>query len=288
MSPRALSPFLLAASFAALAASGARGARAQSTNPYDEPESEDHAAAAASASAAPKPHVARVAVEEKDGMLHIPGGRLQLAPESKNAPTPPPVRVRPFWIDRTEVTVGAYRACVAKQACARPAKSSALCTYDANDPALPVSCVHWSDAATYCRAIGGRLPTELEWEFAAKGTTAMPYPWGGQPSCKNAATLVSNKSGRTCSGAHPDHVGAHPSGASVFGVFDLSGNVEEWTSDWYVDRLGGGPGPRVGASHTLRGGGWLTSPNAAKTTSRSWGSVLEAGPNVGFRCAKDG
>jgi formylglycine-generating enzyme required for sulfatase activity len=68
---------------------------------------------------------------------------------------------------------------------------------------------------------------------------------------------------------------------------DLSGNVEEWTDDWYVESLGTGSAPRSGAAHVLRGGGWLSPPSMSRTTSRNWGSALEAGPNVGFRCARD-
>jgi formylglycine-generating enzyme required for sulfatase activity len=67
----------------------------------------------------------------------------------------------------------------------------------------------------------------------------------------------------------------------------MSGNLEEWTADWYVDSLGPGPAPRSGAAHVLRGGGWLSPPSFSRTTSRNWGSSLEAGPNVGFRCARD-
>ena len=73
----------------------------------------------------------------------------------------------------------------------------------------------------------------------------------------------------------------------MFGVLDMSGNVEEWTADWYVESLGPGPAPRSGSAHVLRGGGWLSMPTMARTTSRDWGSALEAGANVGFRCAKN-
>ena len=75
-------------------------------------------------------------------------------------------------------------------------------------------------------------------------------------------------------------------GASPFGIYDMSGNVEEWVADWYAETVSD-LSPRAGASHVLRGGGWLSAPSAAKTTSRNWGSSREMGPNVGFRCAKD-
>jgi formylglycine-generating enzyme required for sulfatase activity len=68
---------------------------------------------------------------------------------------------------------------------------------------------------------------------------------------------------------------------------DMSGNVEEWVADYYVEHIAEGVAPRSGASRVLRGGGWLSPPSMARTTSRSWGSTLEAGPNVGFRCARD-
>jgi formylglycine-generating enzyme required for sulfatase activity len=212
------------------------------------------------------------------------GSSNQRAPANER-----PVRsatVATFWIDRTEVTVGAYRACVDAGTCAHPAHASAACTFDAGDPELPIACVHWRDADAYCRFAGKRLPTEREWEYAARGTVPTAFPWGPGASCANAVTLVNDQSGRSCA-ARPARAGAHPAGASLFGVLDLSGNVEEWTADWYVESLSAGPSPRAGAAHVLRGGGWLSPPSQSRTTSRDWGSALEAGPNVGFRCARD-
>ncbi len=190
----------------------------------------------------------------------------------------------PYWIDRTEVTVAAYAACVAAGACRRPARTSSACTYDGTEPDWPVSCVHWSDAEAYCHFAKKRLPSEREWEFAARGQSQTAYPWGSSRSCAEALTLLSELSSRSCS-PNVARVGTHPSGASIFGVQDLSGNVEEWTADWYAESLG--PPPRAGSAHVLRGGGWMSPPSMARTTSRSWGSALEAGPNVGFRCARD-
>jgi formylglycine-generating enzyme required for sulfatase activity len=83
-------------------------------------------------------------------------------------------------------------------------------------------------------------------------------------------------------------VGTHPIGRSPFGVDDMSGNLEEWVEDYFHIRVSVEGVPRAGASHVLRGGGFLSPPSQAKVTSRNWGSVLEAGPNVGFRCARDG
>jgi formylglycine-generating enzyme required for sulfatase activity len=246
-------------------------------NPYEE-------------SAPSRSTLVRQPVVAQGGMLRLPGGRFLMGSSSARAPANErparAVSVAPFWLDRTEVTVGAYRSCVETGACPRPARASAACTFDAGDPELPVSCVHWSDADAYCRNRGGRLPTEREWEYAARGVLAGSFPWGGGASCTNAVTLVNDQSGRSCT-PRPARVGTHPSGASVWGLQDMSGNVEEWTEDWYVEALGPGPAPRAGAAHVLRGGGWLSAPSQSRTTSRDWGSALEAGPNAGFRCAKD-
>ncbi len=239
----------------------------------------------------PKLGYQRQVVPARDGMLRLPGGRFVMGSASPRAPINErpahPVSIAPFWIDRTEVTVGAYRACVQGGTCVRPARSSATCTFDSGEDELPVSCVHWRDADAYCRFVGKRLPSEREWEYAARGMYAIAFPWGGGgSSCSAAVTLINDQSGKSCA-FHPAKVGAHASGASPFGVLDLSGNLEEWTSDWYVESLGPGPAPRAGAAHVLRGGGWLSPPSQSRTTSRNWGSALEAGPNVGFRCARD-
>ncbi len=249
----------------------------EGTNPYEE--------ASPPARAAPT----RTTVPLRDGMLRLPGGRFVMGSASAWAP----VNERPahsttvtsFWIDRTEVTVGAYRACVDAGACARPERASASCTFDGDDSELPVSCVHWHDADDYCRFAGKRLPSEAEWEYAARGPYALPFPWGNAPTCNNAVVLLNVQSGKGCA-PHPARVGTHPAGASMFGVQDMSGNVEEWTSDWYAELEG--PSPRAGVAHVLRGGGWLSTAAMSRTTSRDWGSALEAGPNVGMRCARDG
>lgn len=238
------------------------------------------------------------------GMIRVVGGTFTAGRSDPHAPfnehAVGPFAVAPYWIDRTEVTVGAYRACVTGGACTRPRKASPACTYDGSSSELPVSCVSWAEAAGYCRWRGKVLPTELQWELAARGAAALVgaavgaapgplYPWGStSPSCFHALTLVHDGTARSCGGAPgPAPVGSHPAGASPFGLQDMTGNVEEWMADDYVEARVVGPPARGGASHTLRGGGWMTPPSAATTTARSWGSALEAGPNVGFRCAQD-
>ncbi len=255
------------------------------------PDDKPAASASASASSAKPVYTTRIAVPEKDGMLRIPGGRFTMGASDKMAaPNEKPAHTATapaFFFDKTEVTVGAYTACVAARSCDRPAKSSPKCTFDLDDSNLPVSCVRWQDALTYCRFVHKRLPREVEWEFAARGTTRAVYPWGGsQSACVFAATLIRDNSGRSCTYGRPARVGSRTSGASVFGVLDLSGNVEEWVQDWYAP----GPSnvePTSGASHVIRGGGWLSTPSTSRATSRNWGSAMEAGPNVGFRCAHD-
>ncbi len=239
----------------------------------------------------PKPVlVARAPVVVKDGMARIPGGKFTMGTDDKKAPANErPSRVAvvpPFWLDKTEVTVLAYRTCVEKGSCPKPARSSPSCTYELGEPLLPISCIPWTSAQAFCSSVGKRLPREVEWELAARGTSPIKYPWGGGSAagCGASVTLASDATQRSCGGKRPMKVGSHTMGASPYGIFDMSGNVEEWVADWYGESVSE-LSPRAGASHVLRGGGWLSQPSAAKTTSRNWGSAREFGPNVGFRCA---
>jgi formylglycine-generating enzyme required for sulfatase activity len=250
--------------------------------------------------------VERRKVQLKDGMLRIPGGQFSMgfegtSPGEPNERPVHPVSVGPFWIDRTEVTAEDMRACIDRGDCALRLGKGPHCTIDRPEAKLPINCVSWQSADAYCRAVGKRLPTEAEWELAAGGGQKSRYPWGTSPaSCTLAVTLVSNRSGASCSPRGPAPVGSHPKGQSIFGVEDMAGNVEEWVADWYADRYevvapqpgSSGPipspaGPAFGVAHVLRGGGWMSRPRETRVTARSWGSPNEAGSNVGFRCAKD-
>lgn len=223
---------------------------------------------------------------EHANMVRVPGGRFAYGPSEPKGAARETV-VQPFLLDRTEVTVGAYRACVAVGTCAVPARTSPYCTFDLGDPALPISCVRHAAAVSFCASRGARLPREAEWELAAKGPSPRAYPWGDtQPLCAVSATLRGEHTAKSCTGGVPARVATHPLGRSPYGIDDLAGNVEEWTADFYAEPRPAAP-PRAGASFVLRGGSWLLSPSAAKTTARTAGSSMEAGPGVGFRCAKD-
>lgn len=282
-----------------LVALTAGSALAQVAKEPDEGEHGEHLDHAAPIATAAPPKVVRVHVPEKEGMLLLPGGTFMMGSTDKKARPyerpPHPVHIAPFWIERTEVTVRDYRTCVDAHACSVPQRSSEQCTFEMGDPQLPVSCVTFSQAQAYCRFRAKRLPREAEWEFAARGTQNVRFPWGSNaPLCSYAATVASETTGKTCTDRKPARVGAYPSGASPFGVLDLAGNVEEWTDDvfHYVESFSSVPAPLPpptvgGENHVLRGGSWMMPPRFARTTSRNWGSATEAGPGVGIRCARD-
>jgi formylglycine-generating enzyme required for sulfatase activity len=239
---------------------------------------------------------------EAGGMLRVAGGRFRMGlvggrAEPNESPTRQ-VEVRPYWLDLSEVSVGAYRACVERGACRQPSGASPACTYGRGAPELPVNCVGFEDAERYCAAQGKRLPTEAEWEFAARsGNNDSPWPWGpAPPSCLRVTAALGDSLRDLCGRDGPRPAGALKAGRTRSGFFDLSGNVEEWVADWYDDRypaIGEGAvdrdpkGPAAGVAHVLRGGSWLSRWPALRVTARSWGSAAERGPTVGFRCARD-
>jgi len=173
---------------------------------------------------------------------------------------------------RTEVTRGDYAACVEAGRC----KPSG----DKTDGAakLPITGVDWNDAQAYCKFAGGRLPTEAEWEKAARGTDGREYPWGNDVDCARANWGNFEGEG-PCAGKNPGHpvaVGRYPTGASPYGVLDMGGNVWEWVADKYDQD----PGRRV-----VRGGSccsFFVGPRAANRNA--WAPDHRDG-DLGFRCA---
>jgi formylglycine-generating enzyme required for sulfatase activity len=194
-----------------------------------------------------------------------------------------PVRkvvVKAFAIDRTEVTRGDYALCVAAARCKSPASPAALPVEPnlPNLPNLPATGVDWNDAQAYCRFAGGRLPTEAEWEKAARGTDGREYPWGNDADCARANWGNFQGEG-PCAGKNPGHpvpVGQYPSGASPYGVLDLGGNVWEWVADQYD----GEPGRRV-----VRGGSCCSYFVGPRAANRNAWAAGHRDADLGFRCA---
>jgi formylglycine-generating enzyme required for sulfatase activity len=201
-----------------------------------------------------------------------------------------------FWIDKTEVTNKQYAECVNKSGCPLPLKTqSGTHNFYYNNSAYenyPVIYVSWNDAKKYCSWAGRRLPSEAEWEKAARGVDGRIYPWGNQePDCTLAnyrSTIETYCVGDTTS------VGSYPNGGSVYGALDMVGNVWEWVNDTYD------PGyysvsPKnnpIGPTETpelmtlgLRGGGWPIISVNLRTANRNYGEPDYSHNSVGFRCA---
>ena len=190
------------------------------------------------------------------------------------------VTLATFEIDATEVTQDQYAGCVDARACAPP-----NCGWNCDATDLPASCLDWSQAKAYCSWASKRLPTEAEWEKAARGTDGRKYPWGNdEPDCART-----NMAGRSDALAP---VGSHPDGASPYGALDMAGNMVEMVADWYdstyyatapdVDP----PGPTSGDTYVGRGGGFKSAPEWHRTSVRDWYDLEDAGASLGFRCAR--
>jgi len=187
-----------------------------------------------------------------------------------------------FYIDKTEVTNAQYRACVGAGACDAPLNTI---YYDKADYAQhPVVFVGWKDANAYCQWAGKRLPTEAEWEKAARGTDGRTYSWGEGIDCDHAQ--YGECDGQTVP------VGSKPKGASPYGALDMVGNVLEWVADWYdsgyysQSPARNPPGADSGEFRGLRGGSWDNRPHLVRTASRFWDNPDARYYDVGFRCAR--
>jgi formylglycine-generating enzyme required for sulfatase activity len=188
-----------------------------------------------------------------------------------------------FWIDKYEVTNAQYRQCVEDGACDAPTTCDwGEPTYDDESKAgHPVICVDWSKAAAYCEWAGGRLPSEAEWEYAARGPQGNIYPWGDDaPTCELAG------SGDCIGGTEP--VGSFPDGASWCGALDMAGSVWEWVNDWYGEYPSAAQtnptGPERGFNRGLRGGAWYDEPFYMRSAHRGANSPVSSYPGYGLRC----
>ena len=238
------------------------------------------------------------------------------------AKPPHEVTISTFCLDKTEVTTKAYLACVDKGECERPLdhvqwpdirpdqekRFTPFCNVSHPDRGdHPINCVAWAMADLYCKKHGQRLPTEAEWEYAARGSNQRKYPWGDDPptgkhlnACGKECKLWGQTHGDERKSMYKDDdgypatapVGSFPAGASAHGILDMAGNVWEWTADWFgpysADPLQDPKGPATGTKRVMRGGDFFGyEPSWARPAYR-WRDDPDAYNHaIGFRCAAD-
>jgi len=219
------------------------------------------------------------------GMVLVPAGEALLGSDSGDDDERPARRIfiDAFYIDKYEVTVAQYRRFLQATGHRKPYGWGAE-HFSADDQ--PVVGVSWYDAAAYCKWAGKRLPTEAEWEKAARGSEGFVYPWGNK---WQEGMCVGDTPGLS----HPERVGSLPQGASPFGVMDMAGNVWEWCADWYdpgyyaVRPLRDPEGPARGDAKVIRGGSWIDSARQLRSSNRYYSHPDVRYNGIGFRCAKD-
>ncbi len=203
------------------------------------------------------------------------------------------VKVRSFSLTVSEVTAAQYRRCVKKKVCPAPLSGRPRCTYGSKDGNVPINCVTYEHARAFCDHVGGRLPTEAEWEFAARGRGKLqPYPWGDEPpSCDRVAMSGGDDACANKKQKGPAPVCSHPSGNTTQGLCDMGGNVCEWVSDWYsrayTTYTDNPLGPDTGKSKVIRGGDWRTGTHRYfASTYRRKVYPTHHWDWIGIRCAK--
>jgi serine/threonine-protein kinase len=234
------------------------------------------------------------------GMVYIPGGTFMMGRDNAQDPEETPahsVTVAPFYVDKVPVTTGEYagfKILASKGGSPPPAgfivevTPGSAGSYPTGHRDRPVTNVSWEDAAAYCKWQGKRLPTEAEWEFAARGTDGRLYPWGNEYDTARTNSLERGL-------GHPESVTvkdifdkvAAENGASPFGVFDMSGNVWQWCEDGYKPYPGRQPTFEIPANaKVIRGGSFKSDKEHVTATTRNLDLATSRSPAIGFRCAK--
>ncbi len=192
------------------------------------------------------------------------------------------IHISPFYMDEREVTNAAYAA-FAKATGHRIPYNWPKGQVAKGKEDHPVADLDWNDACAFCKWAGKRLPTEAEWERAARGLAeGATYPWGEKDPTKKDACFDTLKGPCPVGQFRPNY----------FGLYDMAGNVWEWTLDWYArDYYAAAPesdptGPAEGKYRVIRGGSWADLPKFLTTANRSWARPLERSPNIGLRCVK--
>lgn len=217
------------------------------------------------------------------GMIMIPGGDFKMGrddgdPKYNYEKPAHPVTVKPFFIDKFEVTNEQFAEFV-RQTRRQPPSHWGGGNFPVGEANFPVVNITWNDANAYAQWAGKRLPTEEEWEFAARGRDGRIYPYGNEwkPKYSNAAEDGYRKARA---------VGSYPEGASPFGAMDMAGNVAEWTASNYKPYPGSKAEPQDGFK-ILRGGAFNTKANQQTATDRYFEPPTKTLDYVGFRCVKD-
>jgi serine/threonine-protein kinase len=220
-------------------------------------------------------------------MVYVPAGTFVIGDthgdgEDDERPTHP-ITLPAFWLDRTEVTNAQFAHFARFTRDAREVKRETGVTEGGKDR-YPVVNVPWRAALAYCRWAGKRLPTEAEWEYAARGSAGRKYPWGNTWDERNARFAGNHGS----QGAAP--VGSYPAGASPFGALDMAGNVWEWVSTLYMPypylASDGRENLSIQGRHVLRGGSWFLNPWDLRSSNREFGEPGYRSVYIGFRCAQ--
>ncbi len=223
-------------------------------------------------------------------MVLIPAGEFAMGSDRGQADEQPVHRVSldAFHLDVYEVTVSRYAEFLASQRADPPFKWNEATTGSQGNK--PVTGVDWYDARDYCRWMGKRLPTEAEWEMAARGTEGRLYPWGNEHPTKAHANA-----GQTKWRGYDTltNVGRYGPGKSPNGLYDLAGNLWEWVADWYdptyyqYSPRENPTGPSAGPLRVLRGGAWNNDSQSIRSANRAGYAPKARRNDVGFRCAKD-